>query len=231
MTPGDDSGKRMALGGQVGDDGRTRHPVMPDGADDATEESAPTAGSRSGSARARSRRHDPRRRERLIDTALGVIAEHGVAGTTHRRVAAAADVPLGSMTYHFDGMDDLLHAAFTALADRTADAFDAALSGAATLDEAGEAVVGLITGTALNAPDTMLASLELYALAARRPQYRTITDAWMARSRDALHVHFDPETALMLDALIEGTTLHRALSLDPMKIGTVRTAVERIVRP
>ncbi|WP_235830754.1 TetR/AcrR family transcriptional regulator [Arthrobacter cheniae] len=231
MTSSGDDGKSMAHGLQVGDDGRNRTPVLPAGSDDATGDSAPRAGSRSGPDGARSRRHDPRRRERLIDTALGVIAEHGVAGTTHRRVAAAADVPLGSMTYHFDGMDDLLHAAFTALAGRTADTFDAALSGAATRDEAGEAVVGLITGTALNAPDTMLASLELYALAARRPQFRTITDAWMARSRDALHAHFDPETALMLDALIEGTTLHRALSLNPMKIGTVRTAVERIVRP
>ncbi|MEC5200324.1 DNA-binding transcriptional regulator YbjK [Arthrobacter sp. PL16] len=231
MTSGDDDGKWMTHGLQVGDDGRTRTPVLPAGSDDATGDSAPTAGGRSGPDGARSRRHDPRRRERLIDTALGVIAEHGVAGTTHRRVAAAADVPLGSMTYHFDGMDDLLHAAFTALAGRTADTFDAALSGAATRDEAGEAVVGLITGTALNAPDTMLASLELYALAARRPEFRTITDAWMARSRDALHNHFDPETALMLDALIEGTTLHRALSLNPMKIGTIRTAVERIIRP
>ena len=77
----------------------------------------------------------------------------------------------------------------------------------------------------------MLASLELYALAARRPEFRTITDAWMARSRAALHTHFDPETALMLDALIEGTTLHRALSLDPMGVGTVRTAIRRIVQP
>ncbi len=179
----------------------------------------------------RARRHDPQRRERLIDVALGVIAEHGVTGTTHRRIAAAADVPLGSMTYHFDGMDDLLHAAFTVLAERTADVFDATLSAATSRADAAEAVVGLITGTTLTSPETMLASLELYALAARRPAFRSITDAWMARSRAALHTHFDPETALMLDALIEGTTLHRALSLDPMGVGTVRAAILRIVRP
>ncbi|MCW2638337.1 MAG: TetR family transcriptional regulator [Dactylosporangium sp.] len=39
------------------------------------------------------RRYDPGRRERLIEAALD--AESGVAGTTHRRIAAAADV-LGS---------------------------------------------------------------------------------------------------------------------------------------
>ncbi|BBE21918.1 TetR family transcriptional regulator [Arthrobacter sp. MN05-02] len=208
------------------DDGRAR-----------TDEQGGTSG-RGGSLRtggtpaaAPRRRHDPGRRGRLIDVAIGVIAEYGVAGTTHRRVAAAADVPLGSMTYHFAGMDDLLHAAFTRLAGRTADVFDTVLSRAGTVEEAGDAVVGLITGTTLNGSETMLASLELYALAARRPEFRTITDAWMARSREALHTHFDPQTALMLDALIEGTTLHRALSLDPMPVSTVRTAVERIIRP
>jgi DNA-binding transcriptional regulator YbjK len=180
---------------------------------------------------ARSRRHDPGRRDRLVDVAIGVLAEHGVAGTTHRRIAAAADVPLGSMTYHFDSMDDLLHAAFTRLAERTADVFDQALTQAGTAEEAADAVVGLISGPTLNSSETLLASLELYALAARRPEFRAITDAWMARSRKALHAHFDPETAFMLDALIEGTTLHRALSLDPMPVRTVRAAVERIVRP
>lgn len=35
-------------------------------------------------------RYDPGRRERIIDACLDVIAEHGVAGTSHRRVAAAA---------------------------------------------------------------------------------------------------------------------------------------------
>lgn len=57
------------------------------------------------------RRLDPDRRSRIIDAALDVIAEKGVAGTTHRRVAAMADVPLGSMTYRFHSMDELLREA------------------------------------------------------------------------------------------------------------------------
>jgi len=54
------------------------------------------------------RRYDPERKSRIVDAAIEVIAEHGVAGTTSRRIAAAADVPLGSLTYHFNGLDDLL---------------------------------------------------------------------------------------------------------------------------
>ena len=54
------------------------------------------------------RRNDPARRDRIIDACLEVISESGVAGTSHRKVAARAGVPLGAMTYYFDGMDDLL---------------------------------------------------------------------------------------------------------------------------
>lgn len=47
------------------------------------------------------RRYDPERRQRIIDAAITVVGERGIAALSHRAVAAAADVPLGSTTYHF----------------------------------------------------------------------------------------------------------------------------------
>jgi len=44
------------------------------------------------------RRYDPDRRQRIIDAAIAVVGERGIAGLSHRSVAAAADVPLGSTT-------------------------------------------------------------------------------------------------------------------------------------
>ena len=43
------------------------------------------------------RRYDPDRRNRIIEAALDVIEIHGVAGATHRRIAEAANVPLGRL--------------------------------------------------------------------------------------------------------------------------------------
>ncbi|WP_336211698.1 hypothetical protein [Nonomuraea sp. LPB2021202275-12-8] len=51
----------------------------------------------------------------------------------------------------------------------------------------------------------------------------------MARSRHALERHFDPVTARLLDALIEGLTIHRALDTEPHGTTTVTTAIQRIV--
>ena len=53
----------------------------------------------------------------------------------------------------------------------------------------------------------------------------------MSRSRAALERHFDPETARILDALLEGLTLHRALDNQPRSTEEILTAVLRITTP
>lgn len=47
-------------------------------------------------------------RERMLRATLELIASGGVAAVTNRRVAAAAGVSLGSLTYHFDTQTQLL---------------------------------------------------------------------------------------------------------------------------
>jgi DNA-binding transcriptional regulator YbjK len=69
---------------------------------------------------------------------------------------------------------------------------------------------------------------ELYTAAARDASFRDITNAWMRRSRRILEQHFDPVTARILDALIEGLTIHRALDIEPQDDAVVRAAIDRI---
>lgn len=174
------------------------------------------------------RRYDPNRRDRIIDACLDVIAEVGVAGTSHRKVADAADVPLGSMTYHFRGMNELRHEAFTRFAVAFSERFAARMAAAADRAAAVASIVEAVESDILNDQRELVLTQELYTLAARDASFRDITNAWMGRSRDALERHFDPATARMLDALIEGLTLHRALDNEPQDDAVVRTAVARI---
>ncbi|WP_062212101.1 TetR/AcrR family transcriptional regulator [Streptomyces sp. NBRC 109706] len=178
--------------------------------------------------------HDPDRRERIIEAALELIAEQGVAGTSHRKVAARAGVPLGSMTYHFNGMDELLREAFTRFSDTVVAVFEARLGAAGGIEEAREAVADLVhhlsSGDQGNQRDIVLTH-ELYTLAAREPAFRELTRAWMSRSRRALEWHFDPATARQLDALIEGLSIHRALETEPHERALTVEAIIRITTP
>ncbi|GAA4425732.1 TetR family transcriptional regulator [Georgenia halophila] len=178
----------------------------------------------------RTRRHDPERRDRIIGACLEVIADVGVSGTSHRRVAAAADVPLGSMTYHFGGRDELLHEAFARFAASVADQFEHRMAGALDREAAVEAVVQMIDHDLFATQRDLVLTHELYVLAARDPAYRTLTNWWMGSSRAALERHFDPTTSRLLDALIEGLTIHRALDTQPRDEADTRDAVRRITR-
>ena len=91
------------------------------------------------------------------------------------------------------------------------------------------AITEAVEGDILSDQRELVLTQELYTLAARDASYRDITNAWMGRSRAALERHFDPATARMLDALIEGLTLHRALDTESQGGHVVTTAIARLV--
>jgi len=58
------------------------------------------------------------RRGVILDAALRLIANEGIDSVTHRRVAAAANVPLGSTTYYFESREALLRETFRRYLER-----------------------------------------------------------------------------------------------------------------
>ena len=51
-----------------------------------------------------------RQADEIARAVIDVVARHGLRRLTHRKVAEAAGVPLGSTTYHFETLDDLMAA-------------------------------------------------------------------------------------------------------------------------
>ncbi|WP_229073459.1 TetR/AcrR family transcriptional regulator [Actinoplanes sp. DH11] len=175
----------------------------------------------------RVRRHDPDRKDRIVDAAIRVIAEHGVAGTTHRLIAAEADVPLGSLTYHFTGLDDLRVQAFTRHAERMSAIYAAHFDGVATDEQLLDALTGLIHGDAGASAADWAVAYELYLAALRDPALRAVTETWMRTSRSVLERFVDPVTARGVDALIEGLVMHKTLATTPVPMAEIQAIVRR----
>ncbi|KGK58003.1 TetR/AcrR family transcriptional regulator [Xanthomonas cannabis] len=171
-------------------------------------------------------RQDPNRKEHIELAALQVIVEHGVAGTTFRKVAEQAQVPLGATTYYFGSMHELLIAAFTHFSQDVSSNFAAEIRAARNRDQACDAVVNIIFADGTASPRVLLLSYELYAFARRHPEMTAIMEQWMARSRSALELHFSKAAASAIDALIEGMTIHR--SVVRMTKKSVRNAVGQL---
>ena len=51
-------------------------------------------------------------RDKIIEAALRIVTRDGMRGVRHRAVAQEAGVPLGSTTYYFKSIDDLISTAF-----------------------------------------------------------------------------------------------------------------------
>ncbi|MHA6526063.1 TetR/AcrR family transcriptional regulator [Tessaracoccus sp. G1721] len=172
------------------------------------------------------RRHDPERRDRIIAATLDLIADQGTAGATYRTVAAAAGIPLGSMTYHFPSRDDLLFAAFERFADETFSPLDRAMS---TADgEPREALAQLVIQDD-DDPRTKILLAELYVLAFRETRYADLMRQWMGRSRDAIARRIDGVNPRVLDAVQEGLGLQRWLLPDELTADDVRHVFHALI--
>lgn len=116
------------------------------------------------------RRYDPERRQRIIDAAIRVVGEKGIGGLSHRSVAAEADVPLGSTTYHFKTLDELLVAALR----QTNEGFAKVVAGSDVFEAPRSALaagLAAVLGEWLAGERTAVElEYELYLAALRRPR-------------------------------------------------------------
>ncbi|MBT2390397.1 TetR family transcriptional regulator [Streptomyces sp. ISL-1] len=175
------------------------------------------------------RRYDPERRQRIIDAAIRVVGRSGIGGLSHRTVAAEADVPLGSTTYHFASLDELLVAAlrqanegFAAAVRKSGALVDPDADLAEELSRVmGEWLGGERTGVELE--------YELYLAALRRPALRPVAAEWCEELAETLARRTDPVTARALVALMDGMCLQVLLTDARYEAEYAREMLARII--
>ncbi|MGW0821242.1 TetR/AcrR family transcriptional regulator [Streptomyces sp. NPDC002845] len=175
------------------------------------------------------RRYDPDRRQRIIDAAIRVVGEKGIAGLSHRSAAAEADVPLGSTTYHFKTLDELLVAALR----QASEGFAKVVAAHGALEDPGvdlAAELATLTGEWLAGDRTGVElEYELYLAALRRPALRPVAAEWCQDLADLLARRTDPVTARTLVALIDGICLQVLLTGVPYDEEWAREALARVI--
>ncbi|MFF0046258.1 TetR/AcrR family transcriptional regulator [Streptomyces sp. NPDC005498] len=175
------------------------------------------------------RRYDPERRGRIIDAAIRVVGAKGIAGLSHRSVAAEADVPLGSTTYHFASLDELLIAALRRSNENFARAMresEALLAPDADLAEALARLLGEWFSGGRGRPEL---EYELYLAALRRPALRPVAAEWTDGTAELLARRTDPATARALTALMDGICLQVLLTGGTYDAAYAREMLARII--
>jgi DNA-binding transcriptional regulator YbjK len=178
---------------------------------------------------ARRRPRDPAgRRQTIIDAATRVIAEAGLAGLTHRRVAEVAGVPVGSTTYYFKDLDELREAA---LADAARGSIEGLEQWAdelrATADLPG--TLARLAADYLTDHERYRACNELYTAASHRPELRPHARLWL----DGLIAIIEPRTgrnaAQTAAIFIDGALLHALITGEPLSVDVLIDALGRLL--
>ncbi len=149
------------------------------------------------------RANDPQRREKIIRATLEAVKLYGIHAVTHRKIAALAGVPLGSMTYYFQ---ELMSCCWrrSAVLLRSCPGNIRHFLAMLVMLRAHAAITDMIYSSQVATPDNMELMYQLYALASRKPLLKTVMQNWMQRSQQTLEQWFEPGTARALDAFIEG---------------------------
>ncbi len=167
------------------------------------------------------------RRGEIIESTLREIEERGVAGVTHRTVAARAGVRPSLVVYHFATLDDLLVAALESAAGQYRAQYTSLVAdGTPPL----EAVAAILADARGPGRARALAERELILMAARRPALRPLTTHWSDLVAEAAAGHTtDPETVQVLIAVADGICTRILLADEPLDQAAVHALLLRVL--
>jgi DNA-binding transcriptional regulator YbjK len=184
------------------------------------------------------------RRTEIIDAAIEVMANVGLAGLSMRLVAQQAQIPLGALSYYFDDKSDLIALAFAQLSDReidrvvrTAERLEPSMSP----EQLADLVADMIIDGFSSPRGAIVTRYELVTEASRDERLRPMFEAWYAAMVPALSRLFrelgshqpelDARTVMAVMAGLEIDNLYRPLGpVDKRRIrATLRHAFTAVI--
>ena len=173
-------------------------------------------------------------KQALLDAALEVVAEVGVRGVTHRRVAAVAGVALGVTNYHYRSIDDLLLDAFRSWVAVMSGRWETGLGSARTVDDMVAAALAVVHALHDDRRDRILL-YEFYAQSVRDERYRVLVSEWSRSTRAVIERKYAPRIAQQLEAAWEGLMVQLVMggAIDTADDGAdlLRLVLEQSLQP
>jgi len=176
-------------------------------------------------------RRDPEaRRQQIITAAVRAIAEVGVGNVTHRRIAALAGVPLGSTTYYFPTLDDLVAAALREATEYSRAGLEVWAEELTVSRDLPATFVDLARRY-LDDREQALLEYEVCLAAVRAPELRPAAQLWIDGLRGICARFAGPERGFALAALLDGFLLQALIAEGPLDMEGLRAGVASLLSP
>jgi len=178
----------------------------------------------------RGKPNDPGRRSRILQATLDVIRADGMDAASYRRIAAHAEVPLGSMTYYFPTLEGLILSALDSTRSDLEPRYAAPLREARTRADVVDALVQATIGATSPSLEDIRLYEEIRHYGARNAKVAAVLQAVEDDSLVMLHRVLPNRSAIAVNAMLWGWWSHRLAHPDtPLEEVAVRQAWEALV--
>lgn len=169
------------------------------------------------------------RRQQIVEAAADLLRD-GDGKLTHRLVADRAAVPLGSTTYYFSSLDDLVAAALEHLAAQVdADLAETAATIAAS-DGTPEAIAAAFHEY-LSDQDRVRTETALYIAAVTRPELIDLSRRWFDGIVEVLTDLTDRDSARLMAVFLDGACMHAAINDTPLELPLLEGLSRTLMSP
>ena len=155
------------------------------------------------------RPRDPERPQRIVRAARALAKEVGIGEITHRAVAERAGVPLGSTTYYFDSIKDMLVQAIRMDIADFSDRMNHVLAQTEGHDPV-ERVMSIVRHES-DANIDIASGYDLYLNALARPALRPLAVEWGDAVIAALETFLPHDQAVAIAVFLDGHGIRTAL--------------------
>ncbi|NGN94399.1 TetR family transcriptional regulator [Nocardioides sp. KC13] len=164
-----------------------------------------------------------------MDAALEVASEEGTRRVNHRRVAAQAGVPLGSVTYYYPTAENLVVEMFRHLSTtRVTPTED--LARPMSRRQLVEAITSIVAGEEKVSSFYQALDYEMVVYGFGHAEVAALASEWHDRWRAALAVNMSRESARTVVALIDGWLLQDGVEKVRLTADDIRPQVAAVLR-
>ena len=127
-----------------------------------------------------------KRQQQIAEAAIATIAEHGITGVTHRRIARKANVSLAATTYYYGTKHDIVADASRHLLESYVTVFERTIEGfrQGTPPRFSDFALELVANAISKKREGALAWCEIMLSAARHPDMVELARDWFSRFAD-----------------------------------------------
>lgn len=177
------------------------------------------------------RRRDPERRRReIIAAAAAIVVESGPDALTHRKVAARAEVPLGSTTQYFATLDELRAAALRSLVEE-AEVWLDDLEQAFVREGASPAAYTAALHRYLSDATLVGGDFAVTCAAPLHPDLRALSVHWAADFAATLERYITPDSACAVAMFTDGAVMSTVLAEQPADPALLERAITALWHP